>query len=91
MSAVLDEETTTVVLEGLDFDVPCIVADDHAADLLIECRFCPSAAYHCGSHWREKRQRADLLFTLGVIGSVYCDECRTHAASVDELVKVVPL
>lgn len=55
MSVVLDEETTTVVLEGLDFDVPCArqQVEGHAASHSLTCRRCGEVVFVCSMHMRE--------------------------------------
>lgn len=93
MSVLLDEETDTVILEGLDFEIPCIVIRpaEHAAEVSIECRFCPYQSYRCRDHW--ERQRAKLqAFLEHVPGAVvYCATCQTAAKAIEDLVTVVTL
>ena len=90
MSALLDEETTTVDLTALDFEIPCI-AGEHAAECLVSCRFCGEEGFHCWAHWQGKRRQVDELLALGVIRQVRCMTCLCTAASVDELCRVVSL
>ena len=91
MSVLLDEET--VVLNELDFDIPCIVDMDggHAAEVIVECRFCPVSAYHCWEHWTNKRRRIDDYLADSVFSVVTCKDCRTTVGTLDELVRVVAL
>jgi len=90
MSTVLDEDTTTVVLEGLDFEVPCL-AGEHAAHVSIACRHCGDQAFYCRDHWESKRHRVEEFLSLSFFSVVVCSVCKTQAHTVDDLVRVVPL
>lgn len=90
MSVLLDEDTTTVVLEGLDFEIPC-VEGEHAAELSVSCRFCEDQAFSCRAHWDRKRAVVDAFLSTSVFAVVVCIRCRTQAYSIDDLVLVVPL
>lgn len=90
MSVVLNEQTDTVVLEVLDFEIECIFKG-HAAEVLVSCRFCESEAYHCSRHWSSKRRSIDEQMASYPLCTVTCKDCGTVAWSIDDLVRVVPL
>ncbi|WP_067198868.1 hypothetical protein [Microbacterium sp. XT11] len=88
MSVLLDEET--VVLEGLDFEVPCLTGG-HAAQLSIACRTCQDQAFYCTDHWARKRREIEEFLSTSILSMVACASCKTVAYTVDDLVTVVPL
>lgn len=89
MSVLLDEDTTTVLLKGLDFDVPC-EAGEHAADVWVKCRFCQeNAGALCHDHLRLKR--AEAAVKLRISGLIGCAMCDTVAFEFDALFQAVPL
>lgn len=90
MSVVLDEQTDTVVLEALDFEVPC-VEPGPAAELSISCRFCPDQAFWCRAHWAMKVRRIEEFLARDVLATVVCSSCRAKGHAVGDLVEVVPL
>lgn len=87
MSTLLDEET--VVLDALDFEVPC-EAGEHAAEVWVQCRSCrENAGALCRPHLQVKRAEAAIkLFYSARIG---CAMCNTTATDFDELFEAVPL
>lgn len=87
MSVLLDEET--VVLEGLDFTVPC-AAGGHSAEVWVQCRTCrKNAAALCIEHLKVKREEvARKLLTSPAVG---CARCDAVGMSFDELFEAVPL
>lgn len=89
MSTLLDEDTTTVILEALDFDTPCLLGE-HKADLIVECRTCPCSSYWCRAHWAEKVARIELFVRLG-IGVLYCGVCHATGKTIEDVVRVVEL
>lgn len=88
MSALLDKET--VVLDELDFEVPCLTGG-HAAQLSIACRVCQDQAFYCTDHWARKRQVIEAFLSTSIFSTVVCASCKTIAYSIDDLVQVVPL
>jgi hypothetical protein len=82
---VLDD--VTVVIEDLDFDLPCFRSDDHAAEVLLTCRLCGVYGYYCVKHAR--LIRADAEAKLMVAGAIQCARCEGRAFSFDELVEEV--
>lgn len=87
MSVLLDEET--VVLEALDFEVPCRKVGDHAAELAFTCRSCGFVDFSCRPHFEELRRIVDAWAERGV-RAVHV-RCGFRATSLDELVRVVTL
>lgn len=88
MSTLTDEDT--VVLEGLDFEIPC-GAGGHAAHVSIACKHCGDQGFLCRDHWGKKRRRVDEYLRVHILGVVVCSVCKTQAWSVEDLVQVVPL
>jgi hypothetical protein len=88
VSTLLDEET--VVLEALDFEVPCLTGG-HAAQLSIACRHCEDQAFYCRDHWERKRRRIEEFLSKSLFSMVVCATCKTSAYTVEDLVQVVPL
>lgn len=90
MSALVDEETTTVVLEGLEFEVPCKAGGDHAATVWVHCKACrKNAAPLCDEHCRAKREEAAWKLRHYVV--IQCGTCMVIGPSFDSLFAVVPL
>lgn len=89
MSTLLDEET--ILLEGLDFEIPCSAKVDHTADVSVLCRGCGSGAMYCAEHAEAIRRNVDLILAASPLGVVACAHCKRVARSFDELAKVVPL
>lgn len=88
MSVLLDEET--VVLDGLDFDVPC-VHEDEPAEFFVKCRGCDDNAGHlCGRHLAAARRRVTEL-GLNPFVQPRCAVCLRETASFDDAYVVVPL
>lgn len=90
MSVVLDEETTTVVLGALDFEVPC-ARGEHAAELFVQCRACRTGSAICRKHWREAVQRIEVFIAVTPDPQLVCTACGTKADEIEELVEVIPL
>jgi hypothetical protein len=88
MSTLLDEET--VLLDALDFEVPCLTGG-HAAQVSIACRHCKDQAFYCRDHWGWKRRRIAEFLSLSLFSTVVCSACKTSAYSIEDLVQVVPL
>lgn len=88
MSTLLDDET--VVLEHLDFEVPCQVGE-HAAHVSIACRSCRDQAFYCRDHWEAKRRRVDEFLRSSIFAVVVCAACKLHAHSIEDLVEVIEL
>ena len=87
MSTLLDEET--VVLDALDFEVPC-EAGEHAAEVWVQCRFCrENAGALCRVHLQMKRGEA--AWKLIFVARIACASCNTTATDFDELFEAVPL
>lgn len=89
MSVLLDEEN--VVLDALDFDVPCSypVAEMHAAEVVVMCRCCRNSAFCCSGHLQRDREKWSVSVALG--GSPRCKQCKTTAETFDEVFEAVPL
>lgn len=85
MSVLLDDDT--IVLEQLEFQPPCCypTRDTHAAQLSIRCRTCNRSALICEPHLTAERARIDAA------ALVMCLGCRARAATLDDLVEVLPL
>ena len=60
MSVLLDEDT--LVIEGLEFEIPCEKVGDHAAELAVSCRGC---GYTTGTPVRRKDGTLWLLRSDG--------------------------
>ena len=87
MSTLLDEER--VVLEGLDFAVPC-EAGGHAAEVWVQCRFCrKNAGALCHPHLIVKRTEAALKLAGSAL--IACAACKTPGRAFDDLFEAVPL
>ncbi len=91
MSALLDEESTTVVLERLDFAAPCTSSRDHAAEVGLQCRGCGRVDLACMKHAQELRVKLEALVALGVWDAIVCIRCRHKGYTWDEVIRVVPL
>lgn len=87
MSVLLDEET--VVLEGLDFEVPCVMASavEHAATVLIRCRGCGSTAPICDEHLEGMRTACTRKGAI----RVECTQCGAGGPDLDSVSEVIPL
>lgn len=88
MTTLLDEETT-VILDALDFEIPCGMAAHAEADVSVTCRACGNGAYLCSEHLEWSRGKFVLLLTLG--GQPWCIKCHAQADTYDELFEVIPL
>lgn len=72
MSTLVDEDA--IVLEALDFPVPCSVSDDHEAHLTVTCRNCGRSWFICNPHQAQvleevvRRQIADPTTRVGCFG-----------------------
>lgn len=87
MSVLLDEET--VILEGLDFAVPC-EAGGHAAEVWVQCRSCrKNAGALCVTHLQVKRE--EVARKLMTSPAVACARCEATGTSFDQLFEAVPL
>lgn len=87
--SVLDEQTDRVVLEGLDFEVPCDTGRDHKAEVVLRCRRCGTSSMHCRLHLAAIRRDCESLNrSTRVIG---CRVCRAAAQDLDVVFEVVPL
>lgn len=88
MTVVLDEQTDTVVLEGLDFEVP-YMKGEHVAAFFVKCRGCEiNAGNLCGDHLAEVRRRLERASLVGV---VVCGDCHRVSDSFDGTYQVTPL
>ena len=90
MSTLLDEETTTVVLEALDFEVSCVQPkpEPHPAQFSMTCRACGAVEFGCLDHIRytDHRLASEPLLSL------VCRNCQASTENcVTELFVVVPL
>ena len=88
MSVLLDEET--VVLEGLDFDVPCEVRGHAKASVIVTCRTCKTHSLLCQRHYDRMRARVTMLESNPSF-FIKCGFCQTWARRFDDLVEVTPL
>lgn len=86
MSVLLDEET--VVLEALDFEVPCRKVGDHRAEVSFACRGCGHVEFSCRMHLEQLRGFIAINTACG-IKTVHV-RCGYRAWSLDELAVVVP-
>ena len=92
MSVLLDEETDTVILEGLDFEIPCYVTEPpHAAEVVAICRFCGFEAFLCKEHWKRDVDRITEYLARRPFMVLACQNCERHAPTYDELIRVVDL
>jgi hypothetical protein len=89
VSVLLDEET--VVLEGLDFEVPCEAkqGSEHAAHVMTRFRCCGATGMLCTPHMKNQREGVNGRLALGL--RIICGYCETDVTSWDDLVEVVPL
>lgn len=89
MSVLLDEET--VVLDALDFDVPCSypVGEAHAAEVVARCRTCANGGFACTGHVQRDRERWDVSVALGA--KPRCKQCKTTGTTFDDVFEAVPL
>lgn len=85
MSVVLDEQTDTVVLEGLDFDLQCAAPTDHVADVMLITRCCRKETLLCAHHL------AIVRFECDSRDASKCKRCGHLSFSFDEAAEVVPL
>ncbi|MEU4016211.1 hypothetical protein AB0E56_13210 [Microbacterium sp. NPDC028030] len=88
MSVLLDEET--VVLDSLDFEVPCN-RGEHAAEVMVRCRSCGSGSMLCRDHLAKVRQRVEEFLAARAFALCKCADCGDFGFTFDELVEVVPL
>lgn len=85
---VLDDQP--VVLDDLEFEVPCALTGDHAADVYVSCRFCDdNAGALCTRHLLAKRAEAEQMFHARRY--ISCSKCARVAQEFDDLFTVVPL
>lgn len=93
MSVLLDEETTTVVLQGLDFTERCDTArhgmPEHPAEAMTRFRCCSAGALLCMRHVKQQREGVDSRLAMG--GRIICGYCSAEFTSYDACVEVVPL
>lgn len=90
MSALLDEDTSTATLEGLDFSIPCAFADDHAAEVFARCRRCKGGAFLCRHHFEAVRDQA--LEKLAARPTVlFCAHCEASTRAFDVLFEAVDI
>lgn len=91
MSTLLDGETTTVVLDALDFEVPCSYRDEstHVAEAAATCRTCGNGVFACSGHLQRDREKWLVSVALG--GNPRCKQCKTTDATFDAVFDVVPL
>jgi ribosomal protein L37E len=88
MSVLLDEET--IVLEDLDFEIPCEKIGDHAAELSVSCRGCGHTQFICRPHFEAGRKRIEeIAATTG--RRIVHRRCGNASMTVHGLAKVVPL
>ena len=89
MSVMLDDDTTTVVLHVLDFDVPCGNGGDHKAEVALRCRRCGTCSLLCRPHLAVVRRECESLDrATRVIG---CRVCRAGSRDLDTAFEMVPL
>lgn len=88
MSVLLDAET--VLLEDLDFELPCL-AGEHTAHVSVACRSCKDQAFYCRDHWEAKRRRVEEFLSQSILALVVCSQCETKAYTLEDLVEVVPV
>lgn len=88
MSILLDDQP--VVLDDLEFEVPCAMKCGHPADVYVTCRFCDTnAGALCYRHLQAKRaEAAQMLRTKKAIA---CAQCARVALTFDDLFEVVDL
>lgn len=86
MTVTLDEDTTTIILDRLDFVPACEFpgAAEHAGSKAIRCRACGASAILCDKHLARLRRK-----TRGCI--LTCIHCEERRNSFDALIEVVSL
>lgn len=89
MSTLLDAET--ILLEALDFDIPCCASDDHAAQLVVTCRFCGADAFICKKHHQEVLEDVASFKRVHPWSSVGCAHCGGRAREYCDVFRVVDL
>lgn len=82
MSVLLDEEA--VVLEGLDFEVPC-AAGEHKAEFVITCRHCHKVTFICARHLAKLRSSFRDVVTVTCLGCGFTGPTMDDVAEVRDL------
>lgn len=90
MSVVLDEQTDLLVLEGLDFEVPC-ARGEHPAEVMVRCRSCGTGSMLCRDHLAKTRKHVEDFIASHLLAVCVCAECKAIGASFDDLVEVISL
>ncbi|WP_295035090.1 hypothetical protein [uncultured Microbacterium sp.] len=87
MSVLLDEDT--IVLEGLEFEIPCVKVgpEEHAAENSLTCRSCGAVIFACDHHIALTR----VILATNPWAAIVCLSCDTEEDTVDGLYMVVPL
>lgn len=87
----LDEETTTVLLEELDFEVTCPFPEcGKRAEFMVTCRTCGHGGGICSEHLDYERKAFLLTAILGTHHRK-CAGCLTSGSTFDDVFSVVPL
>lgn len=87
MSVLLDEDT--VVLEALDFEIPCAKCEQKAA-FFVKCVGCNLNAGHlCAGHLTLVRLRLEGIVSMGI--TPVCAYCGRESKSFDTAYQVVKL
>lgn len=88
MSILLDDQP--VVLDDLEFEVPCAMKCGNPADVYVTCRFCDTnAGALCHRHLLAKRAEAEQM--LHAKKAIACGQCSRVALTFDDLFEVVDL
>lgn len=85
MSVLLDEDT--VVLNALDFELPCAIETDHAAEIALTCRGCGQASLICRRDLRVFRE----WLRARARDVVTCKACGLFGVELDDIAAEVPL
>lgn len=92
MSALLDEETTTVVLDELDFEVTCpFPGCGKAATHMVTCRACGHGGGICAEHLAFERRAFLIASIVNPHDGRKCAGCRMSGSTFDDVFEVVPL
>lgn len=88
MSALTEDDT--LIIEFLEFGVPCMFGVGHDAVVMMSCLFCPNnAGALCSAHADAERAEVERLISRQ--GFVRCAFCFAKGATFDDVFGVVKL
>lgn len=90
MSTLLDEETATDSLSGLDFAIPCALVTEHDAEVFGRCKRCKGGSFLCRECFEIIRQ--DAIKRCAMRPTVlFCSYCAAPTSSFDLLFEAVSI